>query len=405
MDTAVIRLALNSLALLGFKAETYCSEHTQLRSPPLDAHSFDKGNEKTLLLALHFLLSQLYPSFADSVSAVWPYYDAKDKNTFKVAAQECLDELASADLVPSECCKASVLSAAKGFIVWKLLWKLSNEVFRTLATEEEDSSDSSVSLQAAIKTQTTSSSSSAAAATDLEELQSILATEHDRMLYENSRVIRRQREQYTYADELWTRFKKAKKNIDKVERDILGLEMGEDTGPMLADTARLARTEMTMRIEAACGALQRVADSDGFRALKEQIKKGVSVYPDADGLSSAHTAQYLADLNENIMAKPGDRRYYAILDEHDINEHLDILIDKLRNSDNVIAGIPGSDFSQSRHRGHTEGSKWSRSSGDDDRLCAEMEAIPASIETIKETMRAIGTRMECISDWVAEKEN
>lgn len=363
MEATIVRLTLNSLALLGFKANLYYNEHPQLRCNPLDAHSFDSNNEKSLLLALHFLLSQLNPNFQEAVEEVWPHYDAKGKNGFKIAVQQILDDLAAADLVPSECCKASVLSTAKGFIVWILLWKLSNAVFVKLSANQDCTSD-------------------------LDALKLKVGEEHEKMIAENRVVIRRQREQYTYSDDLYTRFKKAKKNIDKLQRDMASLETGEDTGPLLTETARIARTQMTLQIEEACVVLKRLTQSPGFSVVQPLIDEGVSAFPEHPGISSVYFADYLSELNSKIMADPRDRRYYAIVDEYDINEHLDVLIDKLSNSNSVVPGLPGSEFGQV-----SRGPVPPYTGIDDEMLLTSLNEIPDSVETIKRGLQSIAQKL------------
>lgn len=370
MEATITRLALNSLSLLGFKAEKYYSEHPQLRCPPMDANSFDKENEKALLLALHFLLSQLNPDFEVSVSYTWPYYDARGKNDFKIAVQNQLDELASVGSIPTECCKASILSMAKGFIVWQLLWKVSNAVFRYFEVAggyhiaEHFPSEFN----------------------EINELQSLLKNEHANMLTENIAVVQRQREQYAYADDLYSRFKKAKKNIDKLQRDITALEVGEDTGPMLADSAPIKRTELTMNIESACLVLRRIMGASWLNKFRSLKNDGVSVFPRSQGISSQFTSEYLAALNGKILSDSSDRHLYTIIDKNDINELLDILIDKLENSNSLVRGMPGSDFKSSPLR--------IQNTNEDEKMLNDVLSIPSSVQRIQEGVRMISVKLK-----------
>jgi hypothetical protein len=302
MADTVIRITLQSLALLGFRADRY-GESRSASCPALDAHTFDKSNERPLLLAVHFLLSRVDNGFERDSAICWPYHDAKEKNQFKLIVEDKLTHLAEQSLLPTDVCKSSVLNIAKGFVAWKLLWKLSDLAMRQFLNISEETGP-----------------------IDVERLEQ----EYEEILKHNQETIQFQRDCFEYAQNLYERYKNAVSNIQRHKRDLMTLENGADTGPILTPQARIERTAMKLRITSNLNMLQEFNDSKSILLVKNKIAAHVANRNDE--IVSIGTAKFLDELPLKLFVTESDRVSYVAKDERDLNEHIDILIEKLKKS-------------------------------------------------------------------------
>lgn len=122
-------LTINTMILLGFDTDTYLLNYSGIAFDvrPLTPNTFNKMNEKMLLIVLHFLLLIVdKEEFAPSISNCFPFLDPKDKNAFKRAVHNSLVRVFEKFSNPSLTYKPSILTQACGAEVWLLLRFLSD---------------------------------------------------------------------------------------------------------------------------------------------------------------------------------------------------------------------------------------------------------------------------------------
>lgn len=81
-DPIICELTICSLNLLGFNSGDYSERYpgVSFGIAPLMVNTFDKPNEKTLFVVLHFLLNMIDgESFRAMIKSCWPYADMKGK--------------------------------------------------------------------------------------------------------------------------------------------------------------------------------------------------------------------------------------------------------------------------------------------------------------------------------------
>lgn len=129
-DTEITsHLTINTMILLGFDTDTYIHNYSGIAFDirPLTPNTFQKNNEKMLLVVLHFLLLIVdKEEFTPSVEKCFPFLDMKDKNIFKRAVHNGLVRVFDKHAIPSLTYKSSILTQAMGAEVWYLLRFLSD---------------------------------------------------------------------------------------------------------------------------------------------------------------------------------------------------------------------------------------------------------------------------------------
>jgi hypothetical protein len=314
-DVVIRRIALQSLSLLGFKAEEYSKDFTHLKVKSLDASTFDKSNERALMVTLHFLLSSMRPQFAVDAAPFWPYGEVSVKNEFKLVVDRYLDQFVAVNIITSNLCRTSVISAARGPIVWKLLWKLSSTALQEQC--EVGGRESPVAETA-------------------EELRDQLRTEYEGLITENTAVIRRQRQQHQYSEELHSRFKAARKNIERLRRAMQALESDPNFGPALTASGRVERTRMLVRIEGAVPALTSALQSRGFTRLQNLCRS------DQIGCSSREDILSVRrELSQYLDSVASEGRNNYDVSGNELNVSLKSRIEKLRQvSSSATLSLP-----------------------------------------------------------------
>jgi len=129
-DTEVTaHLTINTMILLGFDTDSYIHNYSGIAFDvrPLTINSFQKSNEKMLMVSLHFLLLTVdKEEFTSSIEKCFPYLDSKEKNQFKRAVHNSIGRVLEEHPTTAPTYKASILTQAMGTEVWSLLRFLSD---------------------------------------------------------------------------------------------------------------------------------------------------------------------------------------------------------------------------------------------------------------------------------------
>jgi flagellar biosynthesis chaperone FliJ len=303
-------LTLNALYLLGFRNDEYFAKDQHVRyTAALDSHTFDRTNERALLLILHFLLSRLVPQFDSLNSTSWPYTDVRSKNAFKRVVEDALQTLVDQRRLSPELSHASVLTTAKGSSAWRLLVQLTSIcVAEELASRgiksyqhiHRDESGSVVNDFDAIIT---------AIRGDMESEASLLMQEH----LAHQRV---ERDRRAYADELYKRYKRARSSVESLKKELQDFERSHPRAAhALSEAGKVERSAAIIDIEAITSRLfewrdknipersaSKEADSPGAKALQSYLSS--MQFVDFSGrVRSYHQFENINDyLNELMKA-------------------------------------------------------------------------------------------------------
>lgn len=308
-------LVIRSLILLGFSTESYPTLSIRKILPS----AFDRTNESLLLTLLHFLLSRLDISFSAAVSCCWPYYESKEKNEFKRVVSAYIDAFSSKNSTVSYSdFRSSLLSVAKGSIVWSLLKRLSDDVLdlsiKASIIRNQSQETIAVNLQQSGDLWPTPTSS------NTEELRTAIRAEYACTLREGKICTARQDDQKEYSAELDDRLKLANKGINEATQIMENLSMSEKKH-FLTESAQIERSELVQRVKEMYNALKLVSASSAF----EESSSLAHFHSDSKNYDAA-ADEYSGD----ILAPIDDLKSNANLvgDEHEHNNsssiwHLD----------------------------------------------------------------------------------
>ena len=215
----IIQTVITSLQLLSSFNNNIPHNNEQITST-----SFNNTNEKLLLQLLVELLSinnnKFYYQIMNSHS--WPYYDVVEKNNIKkliikeikeLKENNILSLLSTSSSTTTTSFKSSLLTIAKGFQIWLLLWKITDMVLVKLTSCD--------CLDEIMK-----GSSDDDKTTVLDDLCNL---EAQKLSYQTRSVITKQNMLSEYSNELNKRMKYATKEIDNMNKKIQLIEsmMGE----------------------------------------------------------------------------------------------------------------------------------------------------------------------------------
>ena len=251
-------LVIRSLVLLGFSTGAYPA----LSITEILPSAFDRTNERLLLCLLHFLLSRLEVSFSASVSTCWPYYETKEKNEFKRIVSAYIDGVSSKNSsVSYSDFRSSLLSVAKGSVVWSLLKRLSDDVLNLTIQASIIRNQSQATI--ALSLEQSAGLWSTLTSTNTEELKAAIRTEYASTLREGKTCTARQNEQKEFSTELDDRLKLANKGINEATQTMEILSMSEKKH-FLTESAQIERSELVQRIKEMYNILRLLSASSAF---------------------------------------------------------------------------------------------------------------------------------------------
>eukprot|EP01040_Poterioochromonas_malhamensis_P020140 gene20140-23984_t len=115
-------LTINSLILLGFNSDEYIQIYSGIAFDlvPLESTSFDRTNERMLMVILHYLLLILdEDEFATSIQPYWPCLDNNEKRRYQRAIMDSLARLVARGELPGDVLQPALLTQAQGTKVWE----------------------------------------------------------------------------------------------------------------------------------------------------------------------------------------------------------------------------------------------------------------------------------------------
>ncbi len=131
--TTTAHLVINSLVLLGFNCDDYIDIYSGIAYdlPVLNVETFNKSNQKLLLIILHYVLSILdREEFLLAIHTCWPFLDNKEKSNFLRAIHQCLQRIISEE--DNVDYRSAILIEAKGKEVWFLLRFLTDKCLQIM---------------------------------------------------------------------------------------------------------------------------------------------------------------------------------------------------------------------------------------------------------------------------------
>jgi hypothetical protein len=274
-------ITVNSLVTLGFKIENYIDKYPSITIGlnPLDYQSFDRSNEKMLLMTAHFLLCILEGDlFESKLISFWPYKATKDKTDFKRVVLSTIRKLEGTGIISATPEAKSVLfNQFKGHDVWKLLRNLSDAAldiqineFETDDSnhEEMEEEEKKITGNAEIDHKANENNIRAKVVSEFLHLQSIA-----------SNCVNRQDNQHVYIHELEQRLKRAYKSMEASKIQLNEIAQG-DKLQVLSEAAKLQRSELTYRLINSKKLLEEKAQNPTLQKsndIVEEFKQTVSI--------------------------------------------------------------------------------------------------------------------------------
>ncbi len=240
----IVQLVIQNFSLLGFNPLDYLvtdntvteltenviseSDNLFMGNLVFDESSFEKSNEILLIILLRFLIMKLHPDFIANSKYCWPILNVNIKNEMKKAIEKSFIYFFDSKILSYFESKVSILTVAKGKIVWKLLWKLSNAAIDAYLIEN-NGYDPDIDL------------------TNIEQLKekiesNKLELEEKVKLYEDS-----QNKKLEYMDELEERNEYTLNKIIEIKANLKSLSESEN-GKYLDAKAKIERSEIITRL-------------------------------------------------------------------------------------------------------------------------------------------------------------
>jgi hypothetical protein len=250
-------LTIGSLMVLGFNANDYVENYPTIAwgMTNLTVYSFDKHNEKSLMIALHFLLNKLDGEFTDAIKTSWPYTDVKTKNETKRAIQSSFERLVRKNWLAASMCKSSILSVSKGPEVWTLLRALTDICVEVVIAEMNNESTDSIPTRHY----------------DTVEMRDVISAELVALEDIISSGIHREKEHGNYFSELDARLRKATKNIETSRQKLQSILTNDVPLQILTESGRLQRSEWIEKLGQSKALLLNLAQSPLLVKAKELL--------------------------------------------------------------------------------------------------------------------------------------
>lgn len=314
-------LVVNSLILLGFNTDEYIAIYSGIAFDitPVTVKTFDKPNEKMLLIILHYLLCILdREEFLLAIEKCWPFLDPKEKNHFRKAVHISLIRLIEQGVVPNALYQGNLLTQAAGPEVWNLLHHLTNKAldhaireFREAQFPEAISADP---LDHAHQTDgvdvTSASSGLSSEGTSSGLTRESLFKEIDDKVESVRRVILHCHEERQgwnqYLQELEHRLIEAKKSIKQAEQKLRELHL-QDEYNVLAEQGKAKRMKIMSRITSQKELLQSFLHSPLLQDVQKHLEEEKEIQGkekiDVPHQSNSNTPASKSSLRRKMLSK------------------------------------------------------------------------------------------------------
>lgn len=268
------QLTINSLILLGFNSDEYIQIFSGIAFDlvPLEATSFDRSNERMLMVILHYLLIILdEENFATAIQAYWPCLDINEKRKYQKAILESLARLVAREELPKDVLQPSLLTKAEGLKVWGLLKTISDRCLEVMISRFEHLEPPPIDALAGIEAEVESflpyvSNKKLSA----DQLLTEIDTEFQILKRMVLDMEMEHRERADYLHELDTRLRESEKSMRKLEKELRDQHLN-DEHRIMSEQARHKREKISEKLESQMSLLQAFLDTQLMNKVTEHL--------------------------------------------------------------------------------------------------------------------------------------
>jgi hypothetical protein len=270
------QLTINSLILLGFNSDEYIQIFSGIAFDlvPLEATSFDRSNERMLMVILHYLLIILdEESFATAIQPYWPCLDINEKRKYQKAILESLARLVTREELPKDVLQPSLLTKAEGLKVWELLKTISDRCLEVMIGRfeqvEQPASDALAGVEPKADNFPPYESNKEWSA---DQLMTEIETEFQNLKSMVLDMEIEHRERADYLHELDTRLRESEKTMRKLEKDLRDQHLN-DEHRIMSEQARHKREKIIEKLESQMSLLQAFLDTQLMNKVTEHLEE------------------------------------------------------------------------------------------------------------------------------------
>lgn len=277
-QSALPQLTINSLILLGFNSDEYIALFSGIAFDlmPLEPTSFDRGNERMLMVVLHYLLIILdEESFSTAIQPFWPCLDVLEKRKFHKAIVESMGRLVAKKVLPAEVVVssnlASLLSRAEGLPVWSLLKTVSDACLEVMIARFEDIEQPDLAWAGIDPSTDPTPKYTSNSAWSISDLMVSIRSEFDRLKSMVLDMEMEERERVEYLRELDSRLKEAETMSKQYEHDLRAQHLN-DEHKLMSSHAKIKRQKIAEKLEAQVSLLQAFLDTQLMNKVFEHLE-------------------------------------------------------------------------------------------------------------------------------------
>lgn len=272
------QLTINSLILLGFNSDEYIQIYSGIAFDlvPLEPTSFDRGNERMLMVILHYLLLILdEDEFATAIQPYWPCLDINEKRRYQKSILESFARLVARKELPRDVLQQpGILTKAEGAKVWELLKIISDRCLEVMIGRFEQLEQPALDELAGVepdeenrKLYTTNSDFT------MSELLTEITAEFEQLKDMVLDMETEHRERADYLHELDTRLRESEKVMKKLEQELRHQHLN-DEHRIMSEQARHKREKIAEKLESQMTLLQAFLDTQLMTKVTEHLEEG-----------------------------------------------------------------------------------------------------------------------------------
>lgn len=269
-------LTINSLILLGFNSDEYIQIYSGIAFDlvPLEPTSFDRGNERMLMVILHYLLLILdEDEFATSIQPYWPCLDNIEKKKFQKAIMESLARLVARNELTDTVLQPTIFAKAEGTKVWELLKTVSDRCLEVMISRFENLEQPMTDELAGVQPEPENRACySTNAEWTIDQLMSNITTEFQQLKRMVLDMELEHRERADYLHELDGRLRDSEKLMKKLEHELRQQHLN-DEHRIMSEQAKHKREKIAEKLESQMTLLQAFLDTQLMDKVVEHLEE------------------------------------------------------------------------------------------------------------------------------------
>lgn len=268
-------LTINSLILLGFNSDEYIQIYSGIAFDlvPLESTSFDRTNERMLMVILHYLLLILdEDEFATSIQPYWPCLDNNEKRRYQRAIMDSLARLVAREELPGDVLQPALLTQAQGTKVWEMLKTISDRCLEVMIGRFEQVEQPPADVLAGVEAEPENQPQYASNKDwTVDQLLTEITLEFQQLKRMVLDMELENRERADYLHELDTRLRDSEKTMKKLEHELRQQHLN-DEHRIMSEQAKHKREKIAEKLESQMSLLQAFLDTQLMNKVVEHLE-------------------------------------------------------------------------------------------------------------------------------------